>query len=83
MRCSSFFMQSSFSGGPFSRPGFGSSSSGGFSGGNTFSSQGGGVLSSGFGFGAASGPGKKRINQERASCGEQRSSVSFIYTSIA
>ena len=51
---------------PFSQSGFGSQSSGGFSGGS-FSSQGGGVLASGFGFGGgASSTGK--LCQRRRAC---------------
>lgn len=52
-----FVFQSSLGGGPFSQSGFGSQSSGGFTGGS-FSTQGGSVLSSGFGVGTASSPGK-------------------------
>lgn len=54
MRFHCLSIQSSLSSSQFSQPGFGSQSSGG-----SFSSQGGSVLSSGFGFGGASCPGKE------------------------
>jgi len=50
-----------FHGGPFSQSGFGTQSSGGFSGGS-FSAQGGTVAASGFGFGASSPSGKHNRN---------------------
>ena len=46
-----------FGGAPFSQSGFGTQSSGGFSGGS-FSTQGGSVAASGFGFSASSPSGK-------------------------
>ena len=51
-----------FGSGPFSQSGFGTQSSGGFSGGS-FSAQGGTVAASGFGFGASSPSGKHTCNR--------------------
>lgn len=63
-----------FGSGPFYQSGFGSQSSGGFSGGS-FSAQGSSVVASGFGFGASSPSGK---GCRQYSISNQHALVNFI-----